>query len=447
MGRRSHTQTLSLWSNGIRVGEWSVLPDGSSQLRYDEAWIHSSKGRPVSLSLPFLIGDAAHKGPAVENYFDNLLPDNLNIRKRLASRFKADSTEAFDMLKALGRDCVGALQLLGEEEAPDNIHQITSVPLDESEVAHLLLRASADQPLGRDEEEDGDLRISLAGVQEKTALLLLGGQWHRPTGATPTSHIFKLPVGLLGHRRVDFTRSVDNEWLCLRLLREFDLDTATAEVGAFGEQRVLVVERFDRTPSVDGQWLLRLPQEDFCQVHGLPSSKKYENEGGPGLIELAKVLNHSQTRERDLASLLKTQLLFWMLRATDGHAKNFSIALLGGGEYQLTPLYDVMSAWPAVGAGDNQWAEQQLKLAMAVLGKSKHYRCAQMQRRHFNETARKVGYGADMESLIVDTLDQVEGAIEAVMAAAPVDLSSQVADSIFRGLRASAEQLKSMAPE
>ncbi|MDO9434948.1 type II toxin-antitoxin system HipA family toxin [Hydrogenophaga sp.] len=447
MGRRSHTQTLSLWSNGIRVGEWSVLPDGSAQLRYDPAWVDSSKGRPVSLSLPFLMGDAVHKGPAVENYFDNLLPENLNIRKRLASRFKADSTQAFDMLKALGRDCVGALQLLGETEEPDNVYQITAVPLDESEVEHLLLRASSDQPLVGDEEEDGDLRISLAGVQEKTALLRLGEQWYRPTGATPTSHIFKLPLGLLGHRRVDFTHSVDNEWLCLRLLSAFGLDAATADIGTFGQQRVLIVERFDRTPSDDRTWLLRLPQEDFCQVHGLPSSKKYENEGGPGLFELSKVLDHSQTRERDLATLLKAQLLFWMLRATDGHAKNFSIALLGGGAYQMTPLYDVMSAWPAVGAGDNQWPEQRLRLAMAVLGKSKHYRCAQVQRRHFNQTARKVGYGNDMESLITETLDQVEEAIAAVTAVAPPDLSNLVAKRIFKGLRASAEQLRRMAPE
>lgn len=447
MGRRSHTQALSLWSNGIRVGEWSVLPDGSAQLRYDQEWVHSNKGRPVSLSLPFLVGDAVHKGSAVENYFDNLLPDNLNIRKRLASRFKADSTEAFDMLKALGRDCVGALQLMGEDEEPDNIHQTTAVALDASEVEHLLLRASSDQPPGGEEEEDADLRISLAGVQEKTALLLLGDQWHRPTGATPTSHIFKLPLGLLGHRRVDFTRSVDNEWLCLRLLSAFGLDAAAAEIGTFGQQRVLIVERFDRMPSDDRQWLLRLPQEDFCQVHGLPSSKKYENEGGPGLFELAKVLHYSKTREHDLATLLKTQLLFWMLRATDGHAKNFSIALLGGGEYQLTPLYDVISAWPVVGAGDNQWAEQRLRLAMAVLGKSKHYRCAQVQRRHFNHTARKLGYGRDMESLINETLDQVEDAIASVTAQAPPDLSSQVAESIFRGLRASAEQLRRMAPE
>lgn len=444
MGRRSHTQTLSLWSNGIRVGAWSSLPDGSAQLRYDPAWVGSPKGRPVSLSLPFLIGDQAHRGPTVENYFDNLLPDNLNIRKRLASRFGAESIEAFDMLKALGRDCVGALQLLGEDETPGNIEKVTAVPLTDAEIAHLLTRTTSNPGIGQDPEEEDDLRISLAGMQEKTALLKWGEQWMRPTEATPTTHIFKLPLGFMGLRRVDFTRSVDNEWLCLTVLRAFGLDVAEAHIGRFGDQRVLVVERFDRTLSDDGNWIIRLPQEDFCQAKGLPSEQKYENKKGPGLVDLADILKRSVTPEKDLHTLLKTQLLFWMLRATDGHAKNFSIALLGGGNYHLTPLYDVMSVWPVVGKGPNQWQEQQLKLSMALLGKSKHYLCASIQRRHFNATARKLGYALDMEDVIEETLAQVEPVVQAVANGLPDDVSKPVAHRILDGLKTSANQLRRM---
>ncbi|MBU7575674.1 MAG: HipA domain-containing protein [Hydrogenophaga sp.] len=209
-------------------------------------------------------------------------------------------------------------------------------------------------------------------------------------------------------------------------------------------QVVRVIERLggEAELCVIDQWLLRLPQEDFCQVHAVPPEKKYESDGGPGLEELATILRQSQTPEEDMATLLKAQLLFWMLRAIDGHAKNFSIALLPNNGFHLTPLYDVLSAWPAVGDGPNQWTRHELKLAMAVRGSSgKHYKCAQIMRRHFNQTARKLGHAADMEPLIEETLSQVDPAIEIVSSLLPPGFSERVSQSIFDGLRESAKQL------
>jgi serine/threonine-protein kinase HipA len=142
-----------------------------------------------------------------------------------------------------------------------------------------------------------------------------------PHGATPTTHIFKLPIGLVGGRRADFSTSVDNEWLCLRLLKAYGLDVAEASIATFGKQRVLVVERFDRRIAPDGRWLMRLPQEDFCQVEGVSPLRKYENEGGPGLKALFTTLRQSVNADNDMRTLLATQVLFWLLRAPDGHAK------------------------------------------------------------------------------------------------------------------------------
>ncbi|QHE88754.1 type II toxin-antitoxin system HipA family toxin [Hydrogenophaga sp. BPS33] len=441
MGRRSHTQTLSLWSNGLRVGSWSMLRDGSAQLEYDPAWMRSPKGRPISISLPFLVGNQVHKGPTVLNYFDNLLPDNPDIRKRLGSRFKTDSLEAFDLLRSVGRDCVGALQILGENEEPKDVEHITATALSEFEVEHLLERASSASGFGRDDADEHDLRISLAGMQDKTALLYWKGKWRRPEGATPTTHILKMPLGPIGRRQVDFSRSVDNEWLCLALLRAFGVDAAQASIVEFGKFRVLAVERFDRAVSDNGRWLLRLPQEDFCQVFGLPPEKKYEADGGPGMEDLASVLHQSATPEHDLQMLLKAQLLFWMLRATDGHAKNFSIALLAGGRFQLTPLYDVMSAWPVVGKGSHHWHSRDLKLAMALKGKNKHYACDQIARRHFNSAARHIRYAQNMDHIVEETLASVELAIQAVESKLPAGLCEHVTEKIFEGLRFSAKRL------
>ena len=138
-----------------------------------------------------------------------------------------------------------------------------------------------------------------------------------------------------------------------------------------------MVERFDRTVSRDGTRLLRLMQEDFCQATGTSPLVKYENEGGPGLMQLFDLTQQSMAAEQDLRTLMAAQVLFWLLRAPDGHAKNFSIQLLAGqaGRFRLTPMYDVMSAYPVIGEGPNQWAARDLKLPMALIGKRLRTRC------------------------------------------------------------------------
>ncbi len=389
MGRRSHSRALSVWTNGERVGSWSIPSRGDTEFQYAPEWIESVAGRPLSLSLPFT-GKQALKGERVQNFFDNLLSDNDAIRRRLASRFKTASTDAFDLLQALGRDCVGAVQLLEMDESPTDIHQITGTPMSESDVEKLLIQTTASATQFNLEDQD-DLRISLAGAQEKTALLFHDGLWMRPHGSTPTTHILKLPMGLVGHRQADFSTSVENEWLCMNLLAEFGFPVAKTDILQFGSQKVLSVQRFDRQLHSSGTWLMRLPQEDFCQVKGVPSHLKYESDGGPGLSDLASVLAGSVHAEEDLSTLLKSQLLFWMLAAPDGHAKNFSIRVLPQGRYCLTPLYDVMSIWPVEGAGPNQFSHFRAKMAMALLGKNRHYHFKDIQRRHFNSTAARCG--------------------------------------------------------
>ncbi len=442
MGRPSHSRTLSVWTNGQRVGTWTFNRRGEHSLQYDSEWMNSPAGRPLSLSLPFT-GDVALKGDRVRNFFDNLLPDSETIRLRIATRFKTDGTEAFDLLQAIGRDCVGAVQLLGEGESPTDVHSIMGTPLSESEIESLLVQTTRSGPMGNLNDQD-DLRISLAGAQEKTALLWHQGQWMRPHGSTPTTHILKLPIGVVEHRQADFSTSVENEWLCMNLLAEFGLPVAKTEILTFGSQKVLSVERFDRQMHSSGEWIMRLPQEDFCQVMGVPSHLKYESDGGPGLRDLAGVLKGSVQAEQDLTTLLTTQLIFWMLAAPDGHAKNFSIRVLPQGRYQLTPLYDVMSIWPVEGNGPNQFSMFNAKMAMAVLGKSKHYLFKEIQRRHFNSMAIKFFDRIDAEVVIGRVLDATPMAIEVMQSKLPESFPSWIAKSIFEGLRISAGLLERM---
>ncbi|WP_415830482.1 HipA N-terminal domain-containing protein [Bordetella flabilis] len=96
--------------------------------QYDDRWVASARGRALSLSLPFAPGNPPHRGSAVRAYFENLLPDSKDIRERVARRYRADSTDAFDLLAQVGRDCAGALQLLPEGMAPEDATSVQATP-------------------------------------------------------------------------------------------------------------------------------------------------------------------------------------------------------------------------------------------------------------------------------------------------------------------------------
>jgi serine/threonine-protein kinase HipA len=411
---------------------------------YDAGWAAAKEGRPLSLSIPIGLDDLTVTGQRVENYFENLLPDSDHIRKRIQSKYGTAGRDPFALLAAIGRDCVGALQLLPVGEEPTDVFTIRAKAIPEDEVERILNVAT--RPSSSLDDEEDELRISLAGAQEKTALTWHRGRWCIPRGSTPTTHIFKLPLGLVGSRELDLTTSLENEWLCSRLLAAYGLRVAECRLARFGTTNALVVERFDRKLHESRKYWLRLPQEDFCQVTGSPSSAKYEADGGPGLTEIARILQTSDARDEDLTTLLTTQLLFWMLGATDGHAKNFSIHILPQGRFRLTPLYDVISTWPVVGGKLNQLHEKKLKLAMALRSKNKHYRMVDVRRHHFNASAKLCGLGEDMEHIIVATLAATPSVIDRVAAELPEGFPQQVFEPVTQGLKKAARTLGAQPP-
>jgi len=423
--------------NGVRVGVWTQTR-GSHLLQYDPAWVESPAGRALSLSLPFTPANLLHRGAVVANFFDNLLPDTDAIRSRIRSKFATRSTEAFDLLAEVGRDCVGATQLLPEDQEPVGFDRIEAEPLTDAGVERAIAaNLSGGRTFGQ--EETAGFRISLAGAQEKTAFLYHRGKWCRPLGATPTTHIFKLPLGLIGHLQMDMRDSVENEWLCSRLMQAFGLDTASCEIIEFGTRKVLAVERFDRARQ-SGGWIARLPQEDFCQALGLASMKKYEAEGGPGMRDILRVLDGSSRAAEDKRAFVKAQIVFWMLAAVDGHAKNFSIFHERGGTYRLTPFYDFLSAWPIIGRSVNKLDVHKAKLAMAVRSKNAHWKLNEIKARHWEAVTRAAGLGS-AAPLLDEIVTQTPGALETVDREIPTDFPPAVRDKIFDGLRRTAKEI------
>mgnify|MGYP000397713511 FL=1 len=418
---------LNVSLNGIKVGVLSKDKNGGLHFSYTNEWMERSGARPISLSLPITKQD--YSGDVVYNFFDNLLPDNPEIRNKVQARFDVETGHSFDLLAAIGNDCVGAIQLSTDE--PESVNQLNFTLLSEQKIEKLL-QGYKHTPLGMD-IDDEDFRISIAGAQEKTALLNIEGQWTKPIGTTPTSHIMKLPMGVLPQVGIDLTDSCENEFICLELARAFGFDVANTQVLHFGDQKVLSVERFDRKYATDKSWLMRLPQEDFCQAMGISSAKKYQSDGGPSIgdcLQLLSASSNNQNRE----TFFKTQILFWLLAAIDGHGKNFSVFLEPDNKYRMTPLYDILSAYPVMSKRALQ--PQKIKMAMSLKGENTHYKWSRIQPRHFVSTAEHFKYPVEKAAQHYEYfVDNVERAIAEVEGKIPANFPEYVATAIFAGLR------------
>ena len=428
-------QSLIVAMNGDVVGMLYRDGSGAMSFQYAAEWLAEPGSRAISLSLPLQHGRI--RGKQVFNFFSNLLPDSEAIIARMQARFHVETTHPFDLLASVGRDCVGAIQLYPPGLAIPSVTEIVAEPLDETQIESLLDGYQM-APLGMT-EEGADFRISLAGAQEKTALLWFQDRWQRPQGSTPTSHIFKLPIGRIEQNNIDLRESCENEWLCLRIASAFGFPVAQAEMATFGQKKGLIIERFDRRWARSG-WLMRLPQEDFCQALGVSPALKYESHGGPGIADAMKLLLGSRLAAQDRELFFKTQILFWMLAAIDGHGKNFSLFIEADSSFRMTPLYDVISAFPLFEAGGIP--AKKAKMAMALQGKNKQYHFAMIQPRHFISTAAYAGFSQTVAQRLMEEMAARTGdVIATVTAELPANFPEKISSAIFKGLASQAARI------
>jgi serine/threonine-protein kinase HipA len=427
MGRKRSYTPLNVFLNSRLVGQLVRESSGGISFAYARDWLEWEHRMPVSLSLP--LQENRFSGASVMAVFDNLLPDSDLIRRRVAERVGAESVDAFSLLSQIGRDCIGALQFLPDGQEPQPMSELTGEPVNEAQIGAILNDLNL-APLGI--RRENDFRISLAGAQEKTALIRKDGQWIQPTGTTPTTHIIKPQIGRLP-KGMDLSDSVENEYLCLKLMKAFGLRASNVEMAQFGDKKALVVERFDRRWTSDGR-LIRLPQEDCCQALSVVPTQKYQNEGGPGISDIMDLLLGSDDPNKDRYDFFKANVLFWLLGATDGHGKNFSISLLPGGRFRITPLYDVLTVQPTVDA--RQIERKYFKLAMNF-GNSNHYKVANIVGRHVVETGLQSGLSRAVVQGLFDVLKETSHAIvEATFNRLPDDFPEALLSSINGALKA-----------
>lgn len=373
---------------------------------YSDEWRGAEDAYPLSLSMPLA---AREHGPAaIEAFLWGLLPDNEFVLDRWAKKFQISPRNVFALITNVGEDCAGAVQFVQpdrvaamahDDEEEHHHHDVEW--LDEAGMEARLKALREDHAAWRLPRDTG--QFSLAGAQPKTALLFEDGRWGVPSGRTPTTHILKPPTG-------QFDGHAENEHICLALAQSMGLPTASSRVRRFGGEVAIVVERYDRIR--DGNSILRVHQEDICQAVGIMPTRKYQNEGGPGVADIVALLRtYSSVADDDVATLIDAVAFNWLIAGTDAHAKNYSLLLSGGPRVRLAPLYDVASLLPY-----EQYDPWKTKLSMKVGGE---YRLREIRRAEWVKLAREVRVEADaLIARIATMAAQLPDQISAVHATA-----------------------------
>ena len=399
------TDSLAVIMDGAIAGIIVRQQGGRLRFDYSDEYRSRANATPLSLSMPTQV--RSHPNHVVTAWLQGLLPDNDLVLARWAREFHVSASSPFSLLATpIGEDCAGAVRFV----PPEKIDRVLGRPgkvtwLADDDVAQRLRELREDSTAWHGRTFTG--QFSLAGAQAKTALLFQEGRWGVPSGSTPTTHILKPAVSGLDNHDL-------NEHLCLDAARRAGITVVRTKIARFGDERAVVIERYDRWAA--GGQIVRIHQEDMCQALGVPPSRKYQNEGGPGPADIAGLLHRIMTPQMaDNAAWRFADALIWnwLIAGTDAHAKNYSV-LLAGNQVRLAPLYDVASVLPY---GIH---EKKLRFAMKVGGDYRVF----PYRNTWPAAARDLGLDADA------LMNRVRG----LTAAAPDAFAGAAKSPDFEGL-------------
>ena len=322
----SDPDALNVWNGHKLVGRLRRNPFGHISFRYDNDWL-SGGGFAISQTLPLGAEEFTAEEGLAHKFFANLLPEG-GFRERIVRDLKISDTD-FNLLRAIGGECAGALSVLPEERQPP-VEQ-SYRPIDDEELAGLI--AQHGQPYSWSEEKRA--RFSLAGAQNKFPVLVREGKYLLPQGESPSSHILKFEIE--GYRNVPAYETFTTLLACAVGLPVIDI-----ELRSINNIHYTITERYDRFPGNDGE-ILRAHQEDFCQALGYGHERKYQEDGGPSFAQCFGMLRDvSSDPATDLPHLLRWQIFNVLAGNSDGHAKNLSLLHTPDGEIRLAPFYDLV---------------------------------------------------------------------------------------------------------
>lgn len=322
----SEPDRLNVWHEQRLVGALWRNPAGAIGFRYDPEW-SAGGGFAASRSLPLATGEFAPEDGTAHRWFANLLPEGA-VREHIVRDLKLPNTD-FDLLRAIGGECGGALSILSAGQQPSSESRYR--PLTEKDLAKLVARRGqiyAILPAGT------RARLSLAGAQDKCPLLLRDDRYFLPQGEAPSSHILKFELA-------DYRHLPAYETFTTQLAAAIGLPVVDITLRTVGRTHYTQIARYDRVWDDRGE-VRRLHQEDFCQALGYGHERKYQEDGGPSFVQCYRLVQEASSEPTiDAQYLLRWQIFNVLAGNSDGHAKNLSLLHLADDTTRLAPFYDL----------------------------------------------------------------------------------------------------------
>ena len=317
---------LHVFLNDRRAGELTQQVNGALTYTYDTDYAEQT-GMAISLSLP--VQREPHSGVNANAFFSGLLPEGI-VLDGLAHYLSVSEQNSFALLAAVGGDCAGALALYPEGMGPA-MQETDAEVLDEVTLKETLMLIKRRPMLAGDD----NIRLSLAGAQDKLPVGFDNGRVMLMKGGTPTTHIIKPMIEWVED-------SNHNELFCMRLAKRVGLSVPQAGLHWAGGIPYYLVERYDRQRTMDG-CIQRIHQEDICQATGNPPGIKYEQAGGPDIAACRQLItSHSDKPALNQLRLLEMIIFNYLIGNHNAHGKNFSL-LYKNRKPELAPAYDLIS--------------------------------------------------------------------------------------------------------
>ena len=344
------SNSLNVFLNDKHIGTLEKDDNGGVIFQYS-----NNADRILSLSLP--IQKAPFENKQCRGFFNGLLPESEHTRIAIGKKYGINPKNDFSILQAIGYDCAGAVSFFDsyDEQTPSKYlqetYEIDYTPLSENELEKFIVELPQ-KPLATGVE---DMRLSLAGAQDKTSVIVVDGQIGIPKDNVPTSHILKPAID-------GFNETIENEFICIKTAEKLGIKVPDVKIGYANKTKYFLIQRYDRKIIVNK--IKRIHQEDFCQASNIPSTYKYQAEGGVDFKRCFEILRVTSQPAVAINQFIQLMIFNYLIGNNDAHGKNFSILHYDNGEIKFAPAYDILCS--------QVYPELSNKMAMKIGGHYKH---------------------------------------------------------------------------
>ncbi len=358
------SNSLNVFLNDKHIGILEKDGHGGIIFQYS-----SNADRILSLSLP--IQKTPFDNKQCKGFFNGLLPESEYTKLAIGDKYGINPNNDFALLQAIGYDCAGAVSFFdsSDEQIPSEYlqetYEIEYKPLTETALEKFIVELPK-KPLATGFE---DLRLSLAGSQDKTSVIAVNGQIGIPKSNVPTSHILKPAIN-------EFNETIENEFICIKAAKALGINVPDVKIGYANKTKYFLIQRYDR--QIINNKIKRIHQEDFCQAANIPSAYKYQAEGGVDFKRCFKILRYTSQPAVEINQFIQLMIFNYLIGNNDAHGKNLSILHYDNGEIKFAPAYDILCS--------QVYSELSNKMAMKIGG---HYKHNEILLRHFQKLANE----------------------------------------------------------